>query len=101
MKYPSTFAAIAPISGKTSHIHFISDSACKLAGVPIWVFHGKDDEIVDVNETHQIASRLDECKVNYSLSILDGHRHWQTPWEVYGEDKIYNWFLGCKRHRTE
>jgi hypothetical protein len=101
MKYPSTFAAIAPISGKTSHIQFISDSACRLAGVPIWVFHDKDDEIVDVNETYQIASRLDKCKVNYSLSILDGHKHWQTSWEVYGDDKLYNWFLECKRHRIE
>jgi poly(3-hydroxybutyrate) depolymerase len=101
MKHPSTFAAIAPISGKTSHMQFISDSACKLAGVPIWIFHGKDDEIVDIKETHQIAKRLDQCNVNYSLSIFEDHKHWQTQWEVYGEDKIYSWFLECKRHRTE
>jgi predicted peptidase len=98
MKHPSAFAAIAPICGKTSHIQFTSDSACKLAGIPIWIFHGKDDEVVDVNETYQIARRLDECNVNYSLSIFDGQTHWQTPWEVYGEDKIYRWFLTCKRH---
>ena len=101
MKHPSTFAAIAPISGKTSHIQFIVDSACKLVGVPIWVFHGKDDEIVDVKETYQIAERLDQCNVAYSLSVFDGHKHWQTQWEVYGDDKIYSWFLECKRHRTE
>lgn len=101
MKHPSTFAAIAPISGKTSHIQFISDSAGKLAGVPIWIFHGKDDEIVDVKETRQIAERLDQCHVPYSLSIFDGQNHWQTQWEVYSEDRIYNWFLGCERHRTD
>jgi hypothetical protein len=99
--HPSTFAAIAPISGKTSHIQFISDSACKLAGTPIWMFHSKDDEIVDVRETRQIAGRLDQCNVSYSHSILDGYSHWQTQWEVYGDDKIYNWFLGCSRHRTK
>jgi antitoxin component YwqK of YwqJK toxin-antitoxin module len=98
MKHPTTFAAIAPISGKTSHIQFISDGACKLAGLPIWIFHGKDDEVVDVKETYQIAKRLDQCNVNYSLSLFEGHKHWQTPWEVYGEDRIYSWFLGCKRH---
>jgi antitoxin component YwqK of YwqJK toxin-antitoxin module len=98
MKHPATFAAIAPISGKTSHIQFISDSACKLAGTPIWMFHGKDDEVVDVKETYQIAKRLDQCNVKYSLSLFEGHKHWQTPWEVYGDDRIYNWFLGCKRH---
>jgi hypothetical protein len=101
IKHPSTFAAIAPISGKTSHIQFISDSACKLAGLPIWIFHGKDDEVVDVEETHKIVKRLDQCNINYSLSIFDGHRHWQTPWEVYGEEKIYSWFLQCKRHQTK
>ena len=95
MKHPSTFAAIAPISGKTSHLQFLMDSACTLAGIPIWIFHGKDDEIVDVNETYLIAKRLDQCNVSYSLSIFDGQKHRQTPWEVYGEDTIYRWFLGC------
>lgn len=98
MKHPSTFAAIAPISGKTAHIQFISDSACTLATVPIWIFHGKDDGVVDVKETYQIAKRLDECNVSYSLSLFAGQKHMQTSWEVYGEDEIYNWFLKCKRH---
>jgi poly(3-hydroxybutyrate) depolymerase len=100
MKHPSTFAAIAPISGKTSHIQFILDSAGSLAGLPIWIFHGKDDEIVDVKETRDIVGRLDQCNVSYSLSILDGRKHWQTSWEVYGEDYLYRWFLGCRRHQT-
>jgi hypothetical protein len=93
IKHPTTFAAIAPISGKTSHIHFISTNACVLAGTPIWIFHGKDDEIVDVTETLRITERLDQCNVRYSLSLFDGYRHWQPPWEVYGDDKIYTWFL--------
>jgi pimeloyl-ACP methyl ester carboxylesterase len=101
MKYPSVFAAIAPICGKTSHIQFIADSASKLAGVPIWIFHGKDDEVVDPQETYRIAKRLDECSVSYSLSLFEGHRHWQTPWEVYGGDEIYAWFLKSRRRQTE
>jgi hypothetical protein len=101
MKYPSTFAAIAPISGKTSHLQFIMDSACTLAGLPIWIFHGTGDEIVDINETYQIAKKLDQCNVKYSLSTFEGYTHWQTQWEVYGEDKIYSWFLECQRHQTK
>jgi len=101
MKHPSTFAAIAPISGKTSHLQFIMDSACKLAGIPIWIFHGTGDEIVDINETYQIAKKLDQCNVNYSLSTFEGYNHWQTQWEVYGGDKIYSWFLECQRHQTK
>jgi dipeptidyl aminopeptidase/acylaminoacyl peptidase len=63
------------------------------------MFHGKDDEVVDVKETYQIAKRLDQCNVKYSLSLFEGHKHWQTQWEVYGEDRIYSWFLNCKRHQ--
>jgi hypothetical protein len=101
MKHPSTFAAIAPISGKTSHMQFISDSACTLAGVPIWIFHGTGDEIVDVNETYSIAKVLDRCNVIYSLSAFEGSTHWQTQWEVYRGDEIYNWFLGYRRHQAQ
>jgi predicted esterase len=101
LKHPSTFAAIAPISGKTSHLQLIMDSACTLAGTPIWIFHGTGDEIVDINETYRITTMLDQCNVKYYLSALEGYSHWQTQWEVYGEDRIYSWFLGCQRHRTQ
>lgn len=97
MKHPSTFAAIAPISGKTLHNLFITDSACKLAGVPIWIFHGDRDDVVDVKETHHIAERLDQCNVHYSLTVFQGYKHWQPQWEVYGEDKIYSWFLSHRK----
>jgi predicted esterase len=100
MKHPSTFAAIAPISGKTSHLQFIMDSACTLAGTPVWMFHGTGDEIVDINETYHIAKKLDQFGINYSLSTFEGYKHWQTQWEVYGEGKIYSWFLECQRHQT-
>jgi len=101
MKYPSTFAAIAPISSRTSHLQFLMDNACKLAGVPIWIFHGTGDEIVDINETYEITRKLDQCNINYSLSTFEGYKHWQTQWEVYGGDKIYRWFLECQRHKTQ
>lgn len=84
IKHPSTFAAIAPISGRSSYMRLMVDSVGNLAGIPIWMFHGAADEIVDVNESLQMAGRLDQCGVTYRLSVFDGHKHWQTPWEVYG-----------------
>ncbi len=101
MKYPSTFAAIAPISGRTFNLQFLSDNVSKLAGKPIWIFHGKDDEIVDVSETYQIAKQLDQCDIKYSLSVFEGYRHWQPAWEVYAGDEIYNWFLQWKRQQVK
>ena len=41
-KYPDKFAAIAPMSGFTSHMDFIDNSIDKLMNIPIWAFHGKN-----------------------------------------------------------
>jgi hypothetical protein len=101
MKYPSTFAAIAPISGRIFNLQFISDNVSRLAGTPIWIFHGKDDEIVDVSETYHIADLLDQCNIKYSLSIFKGYKHWQPAWEVYGGDEIYTWFLQYRRQQIK
>jgi pimeloyl-ACP methyl ester carboxylesterase len=95
--HPSTFAAIAPIRGKSSYMQLMVDSVRNLAGIPIWIFHGLADEIVDVNESLQMAKRLEHCGVKYRLSVFDGHKHWQTPWEVYGSDEVYSWFLQWKK----
>jgi len=101
MKYPSTFAAIAPISGRIFNLQFISDNVSKLAGIPIWIFHGMDDEIVDVTETYRIAKLLDQCDIKYSLSIFEGYKHWQPAWEVYAGDEIYSWFLQHGRQQVK
>ena len=101
MKHPSKFAAIAPISGRVFNLQFISDNVSKLAGIPIWIFHGKDDEVVDVSETYQIARLLDQCDIKYSLSIFEGYKHWQPAWEVYGDDEIYSWFLQSRRQQVK
>jgi predicted peptidase len=37
-KYPDIFAAIAPMSGFTTHMDFIDSSIEKLANIPIWAF---------------------------------------------------------------
>jgi hypothetical protein len=101
MKHPTTFAAIAPISGKVRNLQYISENVCRLAGVPIWMFHGQNDEIVDVSETYHVAKLLDLCHVRYSLSIFEGYRHWQPAWEVYAGDEIYSWFLQFRRQQAK
>jgi len=42
-RYPETFAAIAPISGFTSHVDYIDKNIDKLLDMPVWAFHGKLD----------------------------------------------------------
>jgi pimeloyl-ACP methyl ester carboxylesterase len=98
MKHPSMFAAIAPFSGRVFNLRFIPDNVCALAGTPIWIFHGRDDEIVDIAETYRIAGLLDRCGIKYRLSVFEGYKHWQPAWEVYAGDEIYGWFLQHRRN---
>ncbi len=98
MKYPSVFAAIAPVSGRTMQMKYLADSVCNLAGIPLWLFHSLADEIVDMSESIRIARMLDSCGIKYRFSRFDGYSHWRTQWEVYGGDDLYNWFLQCRKN---
>jgi len=58
IKYPEKFAAIAPMSGFTSHIDYIYKSSDNLIDIPIWAFHGVIDETVPVEETDRMVDKL-------------------------------------------
>jgi predicted peptidase len=58
IKYPDKFAAIAPMSGFTSHIDFIDKNTNDLNNIPIWAFHGEIDMTVLVEETDRIIEKV-------------------------------------------
>ena len=57
-KYPDKFAAIAPMSGFTSHMDFIDNNIERLIEIPTWAFHGKTDIVVPFEETERIIKKL-------------------------------------------
>lgn len=92
VRYPETFAAIAPMSGFTSHLDFIDKNIDKLLDMPVWAFHGKLDTVVPFEETERIVRRLEGRNRNLKFSAepdLDHGIHWQ----VYPGREIYDWFL--------
>ena len=60
MKYPEKLAAIAPMSGSTRHMHYISNNTDKQNNIPILAFHGKNDKIVEFEDTEWIINKLKE-----------------------------------------
>jgi len=91
-KYPDRFAAIAPMSGFTSHMDFIDNNIERLIDVPIWAFHGKIDIVVPFEETERIIKKLEGKNRNLRFSAEPEAGHW-INWLVYPNQELYDWFL--------
>ncbi len=91
-KYPDKFTAIAPMSGFTRHMDYISDNVENLKNIPIWAFHGESDNVVPVEETDYLITKLSEInnQIKYTRENDVGH---SIHWLVYSETEIYDWFL--------
>lgn len=92
VKYPDKFAAIAPISGFTSHIDFIDENIDKLIDMPIWAFHGKTDNVVPFEETERLIKKLEKKNRRLRFSAEPEAGHW-IHWLVYPDQELYDWFL--------
>jgi predicted peptidase len=91
MQYPDRFAAIAPICGGG-----LTEEICVLKDVPVWAFHGKKDDVVDVSEGQKMVDALKACggKVRFTVYPDAGHDSWTR---TYDNPELYEWFLRNKR----
>jgi len=89
--YPELFAAIAPISGGGS-----PDLASTLKDVPVWAFHGAEDEIVKLEAGQRMVDALRACGGNVRFTVYPGVGH--DSWtQTYGNPELYQWFLQHRR----
>ena len=91
-KYPDKFAAIAPISGFTSHLDYIDKNIDRLIDMPLWAFHGKIDNVVPFEETERIIKKLEGKNKDLKFSVEPDVGHW-IHWLVYPNQELYDWFL--------
>lgn len=84
---PERFAAVVPICGGGNPAW-----AQDLQRVPIWAFHGSDDDIVPVTQTLQMVSALQRVGAPVKVTIYDGVGH--DSWtRTYDEPALYEWML--------
>jgi len=95
-RYPELFAAIAPMSGFTSHLTFIDENLDQLLDMPVWAFHGKLDTVVPFEETERIVRRLEGKNRNLRFSAEPDLGH-GIHWQVYPGQEIYDWLLRYDR----
>lgn len=93
MKYPSSFAAIAPICGGGD-----TETISNLSHMPVWCFHGGKDNVVKPEESITLINALKKYNPSVRLTIYPeaGHDSWT---ETYNNDSLYTWLFAQKRFR--
>lgn len=91
--HPEMFAAVVPICGFADRVPMLDP--CRLKEIPIRIFHGLLDDVVDVRESIDIYKKLKSCNQDIELTIFDDANH--DSWtRVYDNSEIYTWILAQK-----
>jgi len=93
-EYPDRFAAIAPICGRGE-----PDTVERIKHLPVWVFHGADDEVVPLEASQSMVDALEACGGNVKFTVYPdtGHNSWSA---TYGDPAFYEWLLRQRRAKT-
>jgi predicted peptidase len=93
---PDRFAALVPICARRPDWLRSPETACLLRDVPIWAFHGAQDQVVPVEESDMMVRALRNCGavVRYTVYPDAGHDSWTL---AYAESELYAWMLGQRR----
>ncbi|MBC7891897.1 MAG: dienelactone hydrolase family protein [Sphingobacteriaceae bacterium] len=91
-RYPKLFAAATPICGGGD-----PDLAKKYAKrLPLWVFHGDADPVVEVKYSREMVAKLKELRANVQYTEYPGvgHDSWNN---ALAEPKLLPWLFGQKK----
>jgi predicted peptidase len=86
--YPDRFAAAIPICGWTD-----PEKARRIKDIPIWIFHGMDDNTVAFEESRTMYEALKQEGGDAILTALEGVRH--NAWDYVFSDNtlVMDWLF--------
>jgi predicted peptidase len=89
---PDLFAAAIPICGG-GDVKAYDDSVAK---VHFWIFHGAEDDVVDVNNSRKMFARLKELRadVKYTEYPDVGHESWDR---AFDEPELLDWLFSKQK----
>jgi predicted peptidase len=99
-RHPGLFAAVVPMAGASPHPDLSDEQygaiAASLGQIPIWVFHGEADDIINVAEPRKLVEILSKAKANVRYTEYEGVGH--GAWEfAYEEPELIPWLLSQRR----
>lgn len=90
---PDLFAALVPVAGRGDPA-----VACRLKDLPVWAFHGDNDDIVPPSGSFAMVEAIRSCRGAASprLTIYPGTNH--GSWvSAYDDPALYRWLLEQRR----
>ena len=88
---PDRFAAIVPVAGGGS-----TEKATDLAEVPIWAFHGADDDVVPMRYSKEMVDAVNAAGGTAKLTVYPHAGHGVCD-QTYADATLYSWLLSQER----
>jgi predicted peptidase len=94
VEQPLRFAALAPIAGGwNSENDSVPRTICALKDVPIWVFHGAQDDIVLPKKAQLMVNALKQCGVEVRFTLYPDANHRESFARAYDNPELYAWLF--------
>ena len=91
-EYPDLFAAAAPICRGGRPLLDFPERLRRIVALPVWAFHGAEDEEIPVHETRKLVEALKGYGGDVRCTVYPGVGH--DSWtQAYGDPALYDWFL--------
>jgi len=90
-KMPDRFAAVVSLGPSAP----ITAWAEKLAAVPLWLFHGANDQFTPLKEVEELVNATKVAGGHPQLTVLPGRDHYIL--DVYDRPDLYKWLAQQKR----
>jgi len=97
MDFPNRFAGAIVASGYTEN-----KGAKQMATTPLWIFHGSQDQIADVNNARTIYQAIqDSGGTLVKYTEYEGYDHEPTMNKAQSEEGVLEWLLSKSRITTK
>ncbi len=97
VRHPQRFAAVAPICGGGTWWHGYPEAVKAIKDVPVWAFHGADDDIVPLSASEVLVDALKEEDGRVRFTIYPGVDH--DSWtQTYSDPDLYRWMFSQTRN---
>ncbi len=94
VRYPQRFAALVPIAGGyDSEQDIVPRNICDIKDVPIWVFHGAQDDIVLPKKAQLLVNALKKCGVEVRFTLYPDADHRESFKRAYDDPELYGWMF--------
>jgi predicted peptidase len=94
VQQPQRFAALVPIAGGwDSERDIVPRNLCDIKGVPIWVFHSEQDDIVLPQKAQLMVNALKKCGVEVRFTLYPDANHRESFKRAYDDPELYVWLF--------